>query len=105
MIFIFAMLLCAWIQTHNDNTPAWVYAAVLSLGSAAIGIFTGGDLVGNAIMAGILFLILWLYYFLLDYFSESVIAWWAILILGAAAMYALPLMLLSAASQMVGASA
>ena len=56
-------------------------------------------------MAGMLFLILWLYYFLLDYFSESVIAWWAILILGAAAMYALPLMLLSVASQMTGASA
>ena len=105
MIFIFAMLLCAWIQTHNDNTPAWVYAAVLSLGSAVIGIFTGGDLVGNAIMAGMLFLILWLYYFLLDYFSESVIAWWEILIIGAAAMYALPLMLLSAASQMISASA
>ena len=47
----------------------------------------------------------YMYYFLLDYFSESVIAWWAILILGAAAMYALPLMLLSAASQMISASA
>ena len=45
MIFIAAMLLCAWIQTHNDNTPAWVYAAVLALGNAAYAIFTGGDLV------------------------------------------------------------
>ena len=58
MIFIFAMLLCAWIQTHNDNAPAWIYAAVLALGSAVYGIFTGGDLVGFAIMAGMLFLFL-----------------------------------------------
>ena len=103
MIFIFAMLLCAWIQTRNDNTPAWVYAAVLALGNTAIGVFTGGDLVGYAIMGGMLFLFLWLYYFLLDYFSESVIAWWAILILGVAALFALPLMLLSVASKIVGA--
>ena len=103
MISIFAMLLCAWIQTRNDNTPAWVYAAVLALGNTAIGVFTGGDLVGYAIMGGMLFLFLWLYYFLLDYFSESVIAWWAILILGVAALFALPLMLLSVASKIVGA--
>ena len=103
MIFIFAMLLCAWIQTRNDNTPAWVYAAVLALGNTAIGVFTGGDLVGYAIMGGMLFLFLWLYYFLLDYFSESVIVWWAILILGVAALFALPLMLLSVASKIVGA--
>lgn len=91
MIFIFAMLLCAWIQTHtNDNTPAWVYAAVLALGNTAIGVFTGGDLVGYAIMGGMLFLFLWLYYFLLDYFSESVIVWWAILILGAVALCPTP---------------
>ena len=102
MIFIFAMLLCAWIQTHNDNAPAWIYAAVLALGSAAYGIFTGGDLVGFAIMAGMLFLFLWLYYFLLDYFSESVIAWWAILILGSVASYALPMLLLNAANNMLG---
>ena len=103
MIFIFAMLLCAWIQTRNDNTPAWVYAAVLAIGNTAIGVFTGGDLVGYAIMGGMLFLFLWLYYFLLDYFSESVIVWWAILILGVAALFALPLMLLSVASKIVGA--
>ena len=103
MISIFAMLLCAWIQTRNDNTPAWVYAAVLALGNTAIGVFTGGDLVGYAIMGGMLFLFLWLYYFLLDYFSESVIVWWAILILGVAALFALPLMLLSVASKIVGA--
>ena len=103
MISICAMLLCAWIQTRNDNTPAWVYAAVLALGNAAIGVFTGGDLVGYTIMGGMLFLFLWLYYFLLDYFSESVIVWWAILILGAAALFALPLMLLSVASKIVGA--
>ena len=103
MISIFAMLLCAWIQTRNDNTPAWVYAAVLAIGNTAIGVFTGGDLVGYAIMGGMLFLFLWLYYFLLDYFSESVIVWWAILILGVAALFALPLMLLSVASKIVGA--
>ena len=103
MISIFAMLLCAWIQTRNDNTPAWVYAAVLAIANTAIGVFTGGDLVGYAIMGGMLFLFLWLYYFLLDYFSESVIVWWAILILGVAALFALPLMLLSVASKIVGA--
>ena len=103
MISIFAMLLCAWIQTRNDNTPAWVYAAVLAIANTAIGLFTGGDLVNYAIMGGMLFLFLWLYYFLLDYFSESVIVWWAILILGAAALFALPLMLLSVASNIVGA--
>ena len=101
MIFIAAMLLCAWIQTHNDNTPAWVYAAVLALGNAAIAIFTGGELVANAILAGILFLYLWLYYFLLDYFSESVIGWWAILFLGAAGMFLAPLALMSLISKFV----
>ena len=76
---------------------------LLGIGNTAIGVFTGGDLVGYAIMGGMLFLFLWLYYFLLDYFSESVIVWWAILILGAAALFALPLMLLSVASKIVGA--
>lgn len=101
MIFIAAMLLCAWIQTHNDNTPAWVYAAVLALGNAAYAIFTGGDLVANAILAGILFLYLWLYYFLLDYFSENVLGWWVIMLAGAAGMYLAPLALLSLISKVV----
>ena len=102
MIFIFAMLLFAWIQTHRDSTPAWVYAAVLALGHAAFSIFTGGDLVGSAIVAVALFLFFWLYYFLLDYFSESVIAWWAILILGAVAVYFVPALLIITASKMIG---
>lgn len=103
MIFIFAMFLCAWIQTHND-TPAWVYAAVLSLGSAAIGIFTGGDLVGNAIYGGSAmdFVVVLLFIGLFFRKRDCLVGDFDF---GAAAMYALPLILLSAASQMVGASA
>lgn len=96
MIVFFAMLLAAWFQTHNDNVRPWLYAAILTAAFALLSLFGGGDVLHTAIVSAVMGLILWLYYFLLDYFSDNVILWWAILVVVPASMLVLPAWLMQA---------
>lgn len=95
MLLVFLMFALAWwqAQTSEPKQP-WFYAAVLAGINALLSLLFGTPLLPVLISAVIMGLIFWLYYFLLDHFTDNVALWWLVLLLFPASMLILPVALM-----------